>query len=50
MRIYVDFDDCLNGWYMFDLANLWIHNEGWTRRENDPAKRFERMQQCFGLQ
>ena len=50
MRIYVDFDDCLNCWYMFDLANLWIHNEGWTRRENDPAKRFERMQQCFGLQ
>ncbi len=39
MRIYVDFDDCLNCWYMFDLANLWIHNEGWTRRENDPAKR-----------
>ena len=48
--IYVDFDNCLNCWYMFELANLWIHNEGWTRRENDPAKRFERMQQCFGLQ
>ena len=26
-----DFDNCMNCWYMFDLANLWIHNEGWTR-------------------
>ena len=45
-----DFDNCMNCWYMFDLANLWIHNEGWTRQENDPAKRFELMQQCFDLQ
>ena len=44
-----DFDNCLNGWYMFDLANLWIHNEGWTRQETDPARRFALMQQCFGL-
>ena len=35
---------------MFDLANLWNHNEGWTRHETDPAKRFELMRQCFDLQ
>ena len=35
---------------MFDLANLWIHNEGWTRQEADPGKRFARMRQCFDLQ
>lgn len=45
-----DFDNCMNGWYMFDLANLWIHNEGWTRQETDPRRRFARMQQCFDLQ
>ena len=45
-----DFDNCINCWYMFDLANLWIHNEGWTRRETDPGRRFALMQQCFGLQ
>ncbi len=45
-----DFDNCMNGWYMFDLANLWIHNEGWTRHETDPVKRFALMRQCFDLQ
>ena len=45
-----DFDNCMNCWYMFDLANLWIHNEGWTRQETDPGKRFALMQQCFGHQ
>ena len=45
-----DFDNCMNCWYMFDLANLWIHNEGWTRRETDPGRRFALMRQCFGLQ
>ena len=45
-----DFDNCMNCWYMFDLANLWIHNEGWTRHETDPAKCFELMRQCFDLQ
>ena len=45
-----DFDNCMNCWYMFDLANLWLHNEGWTWQENDPAKRFALMQQCFELQ
>ena len=45
-----DFDNCMNCWYMFDLANLWIHNEGWTREETDPGKRFTLMQQCFNHQ
>lgn len=45
-----DFDNCMNCWFMFDLANLWIHNEGWTRQETDPDKRFALMQQCFDLQ
>ncbi|MBP5332138.1 MAG: phosphotransferase [Lachnospiraceae bacterium] len=45
-----DFDNCMNCWYMFDLANLWIHNEGWTRQETDPGKRFTLMQQCFDIQ
>ena len=45
-----DFDNCMNCWYMFDLANLWIHNEGWTRQETDPGKRFALIQQCFELQ
>ena len=45
-----DFDNCLNCWYMFDLANLWIHNEGWTRQETDPGKRFELMHQIFEIQ
>ena len=45
-----DFDNCLYCWYMFDLANLWLHNEGWARQETDPNKRFAIMQQCFELQ
>ena len=45
-----DFDNCLYCWYMFDLANLWLHNEGWCRHEADPGKRFALMQQSFDLQ
>ena len=45
-----DFDNCMNCWYLFDLANLWLHNEGWTRQESDQGKRFVLMQQCFDLQ
>ena len=45
-----DFDNCMNCWYMFDLANLWTHNEGWTRHETDPRRRFALMRQCFDLQ
>ncbi len=45
-----DFDNCMYCWYMFDLANLWLHNEGWCRHEPAPGKRFKLMQQCFDLQ
>lgn len=45
-----DFDNCIYCWYMFDLTNLWIHNEGWTRQETNPEKRFELLQQCFDFQ
>ena len=44
-----DFDNCMICWYMFDLANLWIHNEGWTRHEPDPRRRFELMRRCFDI-
>ena len=46
----LDFDNCMNCWFMFDLANLWLHNEGWTRQETDPGRRFALMRQCFDLQ
>jgi len=42
-----DFDNCMNCWFMFDLANLWIHGEGWYRSEIDPMKRMEHMQRYF---
>lgn len=42
-----DFDNCMNCWYMFDLANLWIHGEGWFRNVANPTKRMEYMQQYF---
>ena len=42
-----DFDNCMYCWYMFDLANLYLHGEGWFRQEPDPAKRAACMQQYF---
>ena len=42
-----DFDNCMYCWYMFDLANLYLHGEGWFRGESDPAKRDAGMQQYF---
>lgn len=42
-----DFDNCINCWFMFDLANLWIHGEGWFRSEANPTKRMEYMQLYF---
>lgn len=44
-----DFDNCMNCWYMFDLANLWIHGEGWSRGETDPAKRMAYMRRYFDV-
>lgn len=42
-----DFDNCINCWYMFDLANLWTHGEGWFRHVADSEKRMNGMQQYF---
>ena len=42
-----DFDNCMYCWYLFDLANLWTHGEGWCRFEEDGAKRMELMKQYF---
>ena len=42
-----DFDNCMYCWYMFDLANLYLHGEGWFRYEPDPTKRAAGMQHYF---
>ncbi|MBO7582697.1 MAG: phosphotransferase [Treponema sp.] len=42
-----DFDNCMYCWYMFDLANLYLHGEGWFRYESDPEKREAGMQNYF---
>ncbi len=42
-----DFDNCMYCWYMFDLANLWIHGTGWYQNEPDPEKRGEYMKGYF---
>ncbi len=44
-----DFDNSMYCWYMFDLANLWTHGEGWCRGESDPAKRMEFMRGYFDI-
>ena len=42
-----DFDNCMYCWYMFDLANLWIHGTGWFQNEPDAEKRMEGMKGYF---
>ena len=42
-----DFDNCMYCWFMFDLANIYLHGEGWFRYESDPAKREAGMQNYF---
>jgi len=42
-----DFDNCMYCWYMFDLANLWIHGVGWYQFERNAAKRMTGMEQYF---
>ena len=42
-----DFDNCIYCWYMYDLANLWIHGEGWCRNEKNPVKRMNYMKHYF---
>jgi len=42
-----DFDDACFGWYMQELANLWVHLEGWVRGERSAHKRRQRMGEYF---
>lgn len=42
-----DFDNCIYCWYMFDLANLYLHGEGWFCFESDPTKREAGMKHYF---
>ena len=42
-----DFDNCIYCWYMFDLANLYLHDEGWARNISDPKERQAYMQHYF---
>lgn len=42
-----DFDNCLYGWYLFDLANLWTHGVGWCQFERDADKRMAFMKHYF---
>ena len=42
-----DFDNCIYCWYMFDLANLYLHGEGWARHISDPKEREAYMQHYF---
>ncbi|MUT65932.1 phosphotransferase enzyme family protein [Paenibacillus sp. NEAU-GSW1] len=42
-----DFDNSLFGWYMFDLAGLWILGVGWIQFEPDAGKRKKFMDDYF---
>lgn len=43
----IDFDNSMYCWYMFDLANLWTHGEGWFRHIEDINERMKGMQRYF---
>ena len=42
-----DFDNCINCWYMFDLAHVWTHGVGWYQRERNAKKRMACMDHYF---
>ncbi len=42
-----DFDNAMYGFYMYDLANLWVHGSGWVMRERDSLKRRAFMRDYF---
>lgn len=44
-----DFDNCMNCWYMFDLANLWTHGVGWYQFEEDSEVRRKGMEKYFAM-
>ena len=42
-----DFDNSCHAWYMYDLAELWTHGEGWIMFESDAEKRKQFMEDYF---
>ncbi len=42
-----DFDNSCFAWYMYDLAELWIHGSGWIMFEADENKRKKFMEDYF---
>lgn len=42
-----DFDNSCFGWYMYDLADLWISGMGWIQYEPDAGKRKKFMDDYF---
>jgi len=42
-----DFDNCCFGWYMLDLANLWIHGMDWVDEEPNADVRKQHMDSFF---
>ena len=42
-----DFDNSCHAWYMYDLAELWVHGEGWIAFETDEKKREQFMEDYF---
>lgn len=42
-----DFDNCCYCWYLYDIANLWVHGVGWIRFEADVEKRKSFMNEFF---
>ncbi|WP_247897864.1 phosphotransferase enzyme family protein [Paenibacillus pabuli] len=42
-----DFDNSCFGWYMFDLASLWINGVGWIQFEPEADKRKQFMDEYF---
>lgn len=42
-----DFDNSCHAWYMYDLAEVWIHGEGWIMFEQDEKKRMQFMEDYF---
>jgi Ser/Thr protein kinase RdoA (MazF antagonist) len=42
-----DFDNSCFCWYMYELANLWVHGVGWVQFEPDVSKRKKFMEEYF---
>ena len=42
-----DFDNSCFCWYMYDLANIWVHGIGWIQFEQDAGKRKVFMDEYF---